>query len=93
MPTTIQISEETKKKLFLVMNSLEKKWGRRVTYDEAIKFLLQKEKNEVDKDQFLKNIKKFQGMLKPGEGKKLLKELRKESHEREKRLTRGIDRS
>ena len=91
MPTTIQISEETKKKLFLVMNSLEKKWGRRVTYDEAIKFLLQKEKNEVDKDQFLKNIKKFQGMLKPGEGKKLLKGLRKESHEREKRLTKSID--
>ena len=93
MPTTIQISEETKKKLFLVMNNLEKKWGRRLTYDEAIKFLLQKEKNEIDKDQFLKNIKRFQGMLKPDEGKKLLKELRKESHEREKRLTRDIDRS
>jgi len=93
MPTTIQISEETKKKLFLVMNNLEKKWGRRVTYDEAIKLLLQKETNEVDKDQFLKNIKLFQGILKPGEGKKLLKELRKESHEREKKLTKRIDHS
>ncbi len=93
MTTTIQISEETKKKLFLVINQLEKKCGRRVTYDEAIKFLLQEEKNEIDKNQFLKNIRKFQGILKPGEGKKLIKELRKESYEREKRLTRGIDRS
>ncbi len=93
MTTTIQISGETKKKLFLVMNQLEKKWRRRVTYDEAIKFLLQEEKNEIDKNQFLKNIKKFQGILKPGESKKLLKELRKKSYEREKRLTRGIDRS
>ena len=93
MTTTIQISEETKKKLFLVMNNLEKKWGRRVTYDEAIKFLLQGEKDEVNREQFLNNIKKFQGILKPGEGKELLKELRKESHEREKRLTRGFDHS
>lgn len=87
MTTTIQISEETKKKLFLVMNQLENKWGRRITYDEAIKFLLQEEKNEVDKNQFLKNIKKFQGILKPGEGKKLVKELRKESYEREKLIS------
>ena len=91
MTTTIQISEETKKKLFSVMNQLERRWGRRVTYDEAIKYLLQEEKNEVNKEQFLKDIKKFQGILKPGEGKKLLKELRKESYEREKKLTKGIN--
>lgn len=93
MTTTIQISEETKKSLFLVINQLEKKWGRRVTYDEAIKFLFQEEKNIIDKVQFLKKIKKYQGILKPGEGKRLLKELRKESYEREKRLTKGIDSS
>lgn len=93
MTTTIQISEETKKKLFLVMNKLEKKWGRRVTYDEAIKFLFQEEKNIIDKVQFLKNIKKYQGILKPGEGKDLFKELRKESYEREKKLTKRIDSS
>lgn len=91
MTTTIQISEETKKKLFLIMNTLEKKWGRRITYDEAIKYLLQEKKNKLDKDQFLKNIKKFQGILNPGEGKKLLKELREESYEREKKLTGNLD--
>ena len=43
---------------------------------------------KLDKEKFLKNIKKYQGILKPGEGKKLLKELRKEDFEREKKLTK-----
>lgn len=43
---------------------------------------------KLDKEKFLKNIKKYQGILKPGEGKKLLKELRKEVFEREKKLTK-----
>ena len=38
MATTIQISEDTKKKLFHIINHLEKEWGRRITYDEAKKF-------------------------------------------------------
>lgn len=87
MKTTIQISEITKKKLFRVMNRLEKKWSRRVTYDEAIKFLLQEEKIEFSKQDFLKNIKKYQGILKPGEGKSLLKELRMMDYEREKKIS------
>ena len=93
MATTIQISEETKRKLFVVINRLEKEHGRRVTYDEAIKFLLQEEQTEVDKEKFLKNINKYRGILKPGEGKKLLKELRMESREREKKFTKCINRS
>ncbi len=87
MPTTIQISEETKKKLFMIMNQLEKEWGRRVTYDEAIKFLLKEEKIEFNREEFLKNLKKYQGILKPNEGKDLLKELREKDYEREQRFT------
>lgn len=93
MTTTIQISDETKKKLFMVMNLLEKKWERRVTYDEAIKFLLQKEMEETDKNKFLINIKKYQGVLKSSETRKLLRELREEDYEREKRFTKRINRS
>jgi hypothetical protein len=85
MATTIQISEETKKKLFMIMNQLEKQWGRRVTYDEAIKFLLHKEKLEINRKEFLKNIKKYQGMLESDEGKEILKGLREQEHEREQR--------
>ena len=87
MPTTIQISEEIKKKLFMIMNQLEKEWGRRVTYDEAIKFLLKEKKIEFNREEFLKNLKKYQGILKPNEGKDLLKELRERDYEREKRFT------
>jgi len=87
MPTTIQISEETKKKLFMIMNQLEKEWGRRVTYDEAIKFLLKEKKIEFNREEFLKNLKKYQGILKPNEGKDLLKELRERNYEREQRFT------
>ncbi len=93
MTTTIQISDETKKKLFMVMNLLEKKWGRRVTYDETIKFLLQEEIEETDKNKFLINIKKYQGILKSSETRKLLRELREEDYEREQRFTKRINRS
>ncbi len=87
MATTIQISEETKKKLFMIINQLEKEWGRRVTYDEAIKSLLKEEKIEFQRQKFLDNIRKYKGILNPNEGKDLLKELRKKDHEREQRFT------
>ena len=73
MTITIQISEETKKKLFMVRIRLEKKWGRRLTYYKVIKFLLQEEKGEINKQDFLDNVKKYHGILKLGEGKTLLK--------------------
>ncbi len=87
LATTIQISEETKRKLFNVMNQLEKEWGRRVTYDEAIKFLLKEEKLKFDREEFLKNISQYQGILKPNEGKNYLKESRMKDYEREKKFT------
>ena len=87
MATTIQISEKTKKKLFMIMNQLEKERGCRVTYDEAITFLLKEEKIEFRRKEFLENIRKYQGILKPDEGKELLKELREKDHEREQRFT------
>ncbi len=87
MTTTIQISEKTKKNLFNIMNRLEKKWSRRVTYDEAIMFLLHEEKIEFSKQDFLKNIKKYQGILRLGEGKTLLKELRMIDYERDRKIS------
>lgn len=86
--TTIQISEQTKSKLFKVINELEKQWGRRVTYDEAIDYLIKKEAMPVSKDKFIKNLEKFKGILNPGEGKSLLAELRREDLERDKNFTK-----
>ena len=87
MATTIQISEETKNKLFMIKNRLEKEWGRRVTYDESIQFLLKKEGREFNRQEFVSNIRKYQGILKLGEGKVLLKELRMRDYERDRRLS------
>jgi succinate dehydrogenase/fumarate reductase-like Fe-S protein len=91
MATTIQISEDTKKKLFTLINQLERKWKKRITYDEAIKYLLENRKIVVDKENFIKNIEKFEGILEEGEGKELLKQLRKEDRERENRLEKQIN--
>ncbi|MHA1232694.1 MAG: hypothetical protein ACTSRH_12080 [Promethearchaeota archaeon] len=88
MPTTIQISEETKKRLFFIINKLERKCGKRITYDEAIKYLLEENEEKFDKDEFIENMKKFKGVLKPEEGKKLLKELREKEIEREQEFER-----
>jgi len=87
MATTIQISEKTKNKLFMIMNQLEKEWGRRVTYNEAIQFLLKEEGRDFNRQEFLNNIRKYQGILKPGEGKDFLKELRMRDYKRDRRFS------
>lgn len=87
MPTTIQISEKTKNKLFMIMNQLEKEGGRRVTYNEAIQFLLKEEGRDFNRQEFLNNIRKYQGILKPGEGKDFLKELRMRDYKRDRRFS------
>ena len=87
MATTIQISEKTKNKLFMIMNQIEKERGRRVTYDEAIQFLLKKEGKDFNRQEFLNNIRKYQGILKPEEGKDFLKELRMRDYKRDRRFS------
>ena len=84
--TTIQISKRIKNKLFELINRLEKKWGRIIIYDKVIEFLLEEKATKVNKEEFLNNIKKFQGILK-GEGRSLLKESRRVDLEREERYT------
>lgn len=86
--TTIQISEKTKSRLFELINKLEREWGRRVTYDEAIEFLITEKVINFNKEEFLQNIQKFQGILKTGEGTSLLKELRRNELDREEKLTK-----
>jgi CRISPR/Cas system CSM-associated protein Csm2 small subunit len=84
--TSVQISKKIKNKLFELLNRLEKKWGRRITFDEAIEFLLEEKVTKVNKEEFLNNIKRFQGILK-GEARSLLIESRRVDLEREERYT------
>jgi len=40
MTTTIQVGEKTRRELFTIVSELERKRGRRVSYDEAIMVLI-----------------------------------------------------
>ena len=62
--TTIQISVEIQKKLFQFINKMEKKLGRRITYNEAIQYLLESQEPKFNRKKFLQNIEKYFGMLK-----------------------------
>lgn len=91
MKTTIQISENTKEKLFSLINKLEKKWKRRVTYDEAIKFLLKNRKVIINREDFIENMEPFEGIFNKGEAKELYNELRKKEREREDKLEQKLN--
>ena len=86
MATTIQISEETKEKLFSLVNQLEKQRKKRVTYDDAVKFLLENRKVNVNREDFIENMERFEGIFKKGEAREWYNELRKKEHEREDKL-------
>ena len=88
MTTTIQISDEVQRKLFQIINKIEKELGRRISYNEAIQYLLNNQKSKIDKKEFIKNLEQFRGTLNPGEGKKYLKEMRALENERDKRFDR-----
>ena len=89
MTTTIQITEEIQQRLFQIINKIEKELGRRVSYNEAIKYLLDLQELKINRKEFIKDIEKFFGILKPGEGKKYLKEMRDLENDRDKRINRG----
>ena len=91
MTTPIQISEDTKKKLLTLINQLERKWEKKTTYNEGIKYLLENRKIVADRKRFIKNVEKFEGILEEGEGKELLNRLRKEEREREMQLQKQIN--
>ncbi|MGQ4915244.1 MAG: hypothetical protein ACP6IU_10965 [Candidatus Asgardarchaeia archaeon] len=79
--TTIAIKEETKRELLKFVSELQIKLGRRVDFDEAIKFLLfsRRKKNP---ELLLK------ATIKGVDAKKALDELRKERRADEERIKR-----
>lgn len=73
MATTIQLNEETKKKLFLEKNRLEKELGRSISYDDVIQHLLSRKGNMIP----VRTLKELQGTLEK-EAQIVYKELRAE---------------
>jgi hypothetical protein len=47
LTTTIQVGEKTRHELFMIVSELERKRGRRVSYDEAIMALIEDAKRKA----------------------------------------------
>lgn len=85
MTTTIQIDEETKKKLFQLKLKLEKEKGAPISYNELINFLLKNQYINTLKKENLKEFRKLKGLLPKSALNTYLKEKEKERIREEKR--------
>ncbi len=85
MPTTIQIDESTKKKLFQIKLELEQQKGSPVTYNEIVEFLINNQATNLFRKQGLKEFRKLRGVLSIGSLDELYSERRKELIREEKR--------
>jgi len=85
MPTTIQIDESTKKKLFQIKLELEQQKGSPVTYNEIVEFLIKNQATNLFRKQELKGFRKLRGLLSKDALDELYNERKKELIREEKR--------
>ena len=72
--TTIQLREPTKLALFEIKNHLENVFGRSMTYDEVIEYLVKTSQIDVH---FSRSLRKFRGILGP-ESRHIYEKMRQE---------------
>ena len=63
MTTTIQIDDETKKKLFKIKLKLEEQKGSAVTYNEIIEYLVESQPLNIIRKISLKEFRSLKGIL------------------------------
>ncbi|MHA1612042.1 MAG: hypothetical protein ACTSVZ_09745 [Promethearchaeota archaeon] len=81
MATTIQISKTAQKRLFKIMNKMEKDRGIRVTYNDAILLLLDKISHHDHPQDLISHIAKFEGIIDIGKAREILvKERQKDEY-------------
>ncbi len=86
MVTTIQVNEDTQKKLLQIIARIQAETGRRTTYDEALNILM---KGDERVRRARKEFAKFYGALRGDKGVwKELRELRKSEEDHLKKLER-----
>lgn len=74
MVTTIQLKEPTKLALFEIKNHLENVFGRSMSYDEVIEYLVKTSQVDIP---FSRSVRRFRGFL-GAEGRQIYEKLRKE---------------
>lgn len=75
MMTSIQISEETKERLLVIMAKLQEQRREKITYEEAIAFLIEKETLSFDTRR--RFVRKYRGFLDYQQARDDLKDARK----------------
>ena len=84
MTTTIQIDDETKKKLFRIKLRLEEQKGQAITYNDLIEYLIESQPSNMIRKSNLQEFRSLKGILPKSAMKTYLDEKRKELNEEEK---------
>lgn len=85
MTTTIQIDDDTKKRLFEIKLELERKKGSAITYNELINYLLNNQISNTIQRINMKDFRKFEGILPDSAVELYYTEKRKELEREERR--------
>ncbi|TFG22325.1 MAG: hypothetical protein EU533_04430 [Promethearchaeota archaeon] len=86
MTTTIQIDDDTKKKLFTIKLRLEEQKGTAVTYNELIKYLIESQPLNLIRNTNLKEFKSLRGFL-PQSARTVYRAEKKKELEQEESVT------
>lgn len=86
MTTTIQIDDETKKKLFQIKLELERKKGSSITYNELINFLIRNQRINLIEKVNMKEFRQFEGILEESALEEFLKEKKKQLKREEEKV-------
>ena len=84
MPTTIQINDEIKKKLFQIKLKLEKEKGSAITYNEIINYLIKNQYQNFNKRKKMKEFRELKGIIQKSALEIYYKEKEKERLKEEK---------
>ena len=85
MPTTIQIDEETKKKLFKIKLKIEEQKGNAISYNDLIEYLLENQPLNIIRKASLQQFRSLKGFL-PKSVKELYNEEKRKDLLREEKL-------
>jgi len=83
MTTTIQIDDETKKKLFRIKLRLEEQKGQAITYNDLIAYLIESQPSNLIRKSNLQDFRSLKGILPKSAMKSYLDEKRKDLKEEE----------
>jgi len=84
MTTTIQIDDETKKKLFRIKLKLEEQKEEAITYNDLIEYLIESQPSNLIRKSNLQEFRSLKGILPKSAKKTYLDEKRKDLNEEEK---------